>query len=191
MMKRLIDGNKQFRELSFGPKNHERLTAGQKPHTLWIGCSDSRVPAELLTNAELGELFVHRNVANIVPTNNPAVSSVVFYAVEHLHVKHIALCGHYLCGGIAALWKGSENGNPIGDWLESAQEALVRVRRTKGIGSKPEDEALRLLVEENLRVQREHLMKFKIVREAVNKKKVNVITLVYDIATGKLKELKK
>ena len=84
------------------PRYFERYLHQQKPHSLWIGCSDSRVPAEVLTGADPGELFVHRNIANMVLTDDDNFMSVLQYALEYLEVKRVVLCGHYGCGGIQA-----------------------------------------------------------------------------------------
>src|SRR3954468_14645562 len=78
------------------------LSKGQRPEILYIGCSDSRVTAEEMTGVQAGQMFVHRNVANLVPNNDNSSAAVVEYAVAHLHVKHIVICGHYGCGGIQA-----------------------------------------------------------------------------------------
>ena len=108
MPNKLLEGNKKFVKNVFVPDHLSSLKYAQKPHTCWIGCSDSRVPPGLITGTGDGELFVHRNVANVVPPNDPAVGAVLEFAVEHLKVEQIALCGHYGCGGMAALWKGLE-----------------------------------------------------------------------------------
>ncbi|MFA6450689.1 MAG: carbonic anhydrase [bacterium] len=191
MSKVLLEGNKQFVQKVFGPENLAKLKDGQKPHTCWIGCSDSRVPSGLITGTMAGELFVHRNIANIVPPNDTAVGAVLEYAVEHLKVGQIVLCGHYGCGGMNALWKGPEKGTIVADWLKNGNAALRRVRAMEGIEKLSEAKALRLLVEENLRVQREHLLRYSFVRDAVKKERLLINVVVYDIATGKLKELKK
>ena len=187
----MLDGNKQFVEKVFGPGNLARLKDGQKPHTCWIGCSDSRAPAGLITGTGAGELFVYRNLANIVPPDDPAMGAVLEYAVEHLKVGQIVLCGHYGCGGMAALWKGLEKGTRVAGWLKNGNAALKRVRERGDAANLTEAKALRLLVEENLRVQREHLLRYPLVRDALKKEHVRIHVVVYDIATGRLKELKK
>jgi carbonic anhydrase len=190
MSRQLLTGNKQFRQSVFGPQGLERLRNGQTPHTCWIGCSDSRVPAGLITNTGAGELFVYRNVANMVPPDDPAVGAALEYAVGHLHVKHIALCGHYGCGGIKALWQGPEKGTMVARWLEHGAPALRRLNKREGIAAATEEKALKWLVEENLRVQREHLLRYPFVKRALKDGKITVDVLVYDVATGKLIKMK-
>jgi len=190
MPKELLQGNKRFREEVFVPKNLSRLAAGQSPHTCWIGCSDSRVPASMITGADAGDLFVHRNIANIVPPNDPSAGAVLEYAVGHLKVKRIALCGHYNCGGLTALWRGPEKGTLVGDWLQNASKALKRVRAIDNIDKLPEPKAIRLLVEENLRVQKDNLLTYPFVRAAVKKGTLDIDLIIYDLETGRLKKMK-
>ncbi|KAI3054690.1 hypothetical protein CBS147353_11405 [Aspergillus niger] len=103
------------------PEFFEKLAAGQKPEYLYIGCSDSRVPANEIMGLEAGEVFVHRNIANLVPTIDLNVMSVINYAVRHLHVKHIVDCGHYNCGGVKAALTPTDLGilNP---WLRNIRD---------------------------------------------------------------------
>ncbi|HGI8184538.1 TPA: carbonic anhydrase, partial [Klebsiella aerogenes] len=84
------------------PEYFEKLVAGQRPHSLWIGCSDSRVPAEVLTGSHPGELFVHRNIANMIDPADDNFMSVLQYALHYLEVERVVLCGHYGCGGVQA-----------------------------------------------------------------------------------------
>lgn len=102
--KRLLLANRAWsHEVSArDPGFFERLSRGQQPRILWIGCSDSRVPAERITNAQPGELFVHRNIANLYTSDDGNTSSVVEYALHALHVEHIVICGHHHCGGVRA-----------------------------------------------------------------------------------------
>ena len=99
---RLLENNKNWvkEQLDLDPKFFENLAKGQSPEYLWIGCSDSRVPANEIIGAEPGELFVHRNIANMVVHTDLNLLSVLQYAVEYLEVKHIILCGHTGCGGV-------------------------------------------------------------------------------------------
>ena len=114
----LISNNREWSRLlkEENPEFFERLSLAQKPRFLWIGCSDSRVPAERLTGLEPGELFVHRNVANLVIHTDLNCLSVVQYAVEVLQVEHIIICGHYGCGGVQAAVENPELGL-INNWL--------------------------------------------------------------------------
>ena len=94
----------------------DRLSQGQSPEILYIGCSDSRVTAEDLTGTQPGQMFVHRNIANLVPNNDTSSQSVVEYAVAHLNVKHIVVCGHYFCGGVKAAMQSKDLGM-LNPWL--------------------------------------------------------------------------
>ena len=107
------------------PDFFERLKAQQSPEFLWIGCSDSRVPANQITGLMPGEVFVHRNVANLVPGEDMNSHSVIQYAVEALKVQHIIVCGHYGCGGVKAALHGDRLGL-VDYWLTGVRELLVR-----------------------------------------------------------------
>ncbi len=101
---KLLQGNKLFAETRAfkDPDYFKKLSKGQKPDYLWIGCSDSRVPANEITSTQSGEIFVHRNIANLVVHTDTNLLSVLEYAVKYLEVKHIIVCGHYGCGGVNA-----------------------------------------------------------------------------------------
>jgi len=115
------------------PEFFSRLAALQRPEYLWIGCSDSRVPANVITGLEPGEVFVHRNVANLVHRSDLNLLSVVEFAVEALEVRHIIVCGHYGCGGVRAAMEPHRHGivdhwlQPVRDIAEEAAELLVGV----------------------------------------------------------------
>jgi carbonic anhydrase len=191
MVEKLLRGNKKFREEIFGPEHLERFAKGQHPDTLWIGCSDSRVPETLLTGSGDGELFVHRNVGNLVPEHQSETGAALEYAVEHLRVKEIVICGHYGCGGLTALLRGVDHRTHIGHWLRNAEKALHHLQAGRpGFADLPEEEALKLLVEENLRVQRMHAISYPFVRDAVKNHGLHLHILIYDLATGVLRELK-
>jgi carbonic anhydrase len=108
-------------KLAHDPRYFEKLSRGQSPDILYIGCSDSRVTAEELMGAEPGEIFIHRNVANLVVACDNNLNAVVQYAVEHLEVKHIVVCGHYECGGVKAALEPSDMGQ-LNSWLQGLRD---------------------------------------------------------------------
>lgn len=170
------------------PEFFTRQMAGQRPRVLWIGCSDSRVPAEEVLGCGLGELFVHRNVANIVAYNDINIASVIQYATDHLHIPDIVVCGHYGCGGVAAACADTLGEGYIGDWLmittgarRWVDERIAREGRTVS-----RDEYLRLVVEENVRLQVKHLSNLSVVRKCWEATSgiPRLHGWVYDIGTG-------
>lgn len=190
MIEKLIKGNKKFREEIFIPGELGKLSEGQNPKTCWIGCSDSRVPPAIITSSGNGDLFAHRNIANIVPPHHPETGAVLEYAVMNLKVKQIVVCGHYGCGGIAALLQGVDHRTHIGHWLKHAEESMHRVKKLPDFDGMKEDKILRLMVEENLRIQKANVMTYPFVRNAVNNKTLRVHMVVYDLKTGRLKMLR-
>ena len=127
MITTLLEGNKRFVAETFDKEKEffATLAKDQRPTVLWIGCSDSRVPVNTITQTKAGEIFVHRNVANLVPPDDLNVLSVVHYAVEHLKVRHAIVCGHHDCGGVKAAWSGKRMGLLDG-WLRHIREVAVR-----------------------------------------------------------------
>jgi len=121
--KRLIDGNRVFSltKKIEDPEYFKKLSLGQKPDYLWIGCSDSRVPANEVTNTQSGEIFVHRNIANLVIHTDLNLLSVVEYAVNVLEVKHVIVCGHYGCGGVRAAMQHGLHGH-VDNWLRAVKD---------------------------------------------------------------------
>ena len=176
------------------PEYFIRHAGGQKPRILWIGCADSRVPGEQVLSARSGELFVHRNIANIVSYNDVNLAAVVQYAVEHLKVQDIVVCGHYGCGGIRAASQGKVVGGYIGDWALIAGWAKrwVEERLKKEGKERPSDEEfLDLVVEENVRLQGKHLSALAMIREAWGHEPglARLHGWGYDIRSGHIKVL--
>ena len=130
MVKHLIENNRAWSlaKTEVDPKFFERLAAQQSPEFLWIGCSDSRVPANEIVGLDPGELFVHRNVANLAPPQDANYLSVLQYAVEVLKVKHVMVVGHYGCGGVQAAVDGKRHGL-IDHWLHPIREVYDENRR--------------------------------------------------------------
>src|SRR3954469_19105628 len=124
---RLIKGNQVWakEKLDQDPNFFKNLVLGQNPQYLWIGCSDSRVPANEITNTKSGEIFVHRNIANVVVHTDMNLLSVLYYAVEVLHVKHVIVCGHYGCGGVIAAMNNKDNGF-VNNWLRNIKEVYQK-----------------------------------------------------------------
>jgi carbonic anhydrase len=173
------------------PEFFTRLLAGQSPDVLWIGCSDSRVPAEQIVGCGPGELFIHRNVANVVAYNDVNLTAVLQYAVEYLKVPDIIVCGHYGCGGVAAACADRVVYGHIGDWLmitswarRWVQQALEREGRTVS-----REEFLRLVVEDNVRLQIKHLGDLSVLRKCWESTPgiPRLHGWVYDMANGLIK----
>jgi carbonic anhydrase len=155
-------------QLAADPEFFSRHTRGQKPRLLLIGCSDSRVPAEQILKCGPGELFVHRNVANVVAYNDINIAAVIQYAVEVLKIPDLVVCGHYACGGVAAACAEDIRTGYIGDWLMITSWAKRWVDERLGAESKTLDKEayLRLVVDENVKLQVKHLGHLSVVREA-------------------------
>ena len=146
------------------PEFFSRLAAQQAPEFLWIGCSDSRVPADKITGTEPGEIFVHRNIANMVVNTDINLLSVLQYAVEVLKVKHVIVCGHYGCGGIKAAMSQHYLGI-INHWLKNIKD-VYRLHRDEIDALPGEEERSDLLTEINVREQVFNLAKTSIIQKA-------------------------
>lgn len=188
--KALLEGNKTWvKEMkSKDPEFFERLSKGQKPETLWIGCSDSRVPANEITNTLPGEIFVHRNIANMVVHSDMNLLSVLDYAVNHLNVKHIIVCGHYGCGGVAAAMENTQFGL-VDNWLRFIKD--VYYKHTEELEQISDyNKRFDRLVELNVKEQVFDLAKTSIVQNAwQNGKPLFVHGWVYSLKTGLIKDL--
>ncbi len=190
MVDQLFEGNRVFRENDLAPNRafYEALATGQKPEVLWIGCSDSRITPERFTSAKAGELFVHRNIGNAVPPLDLNAGTVIEYAINHLKVKEIVVCGHSDCGACKALDADLEHDHMIPLWLTNLVPAKVRVDATLAPATTDGEKAARLeaIIKENVRLQLEHLRQFPIVREAEADGRIRLHGLYFDIASGEL-----
>ncbi|MFD2785263.1 carbonic anhydrase [Hymenobacter rubripertinctus] len=167
----------------------QRLAADQKPDYLYIGCSDSRVTAEELMGLAPGEVFVHRNVANLVINIDLNAMSVVEYAVAHLHVKHIVVCGHYGCGGVKAAMQAQDLGilNP---WLRNIRD-VYRLHHVELDAIADADARYDRLVELNVQEQCANILKTAVVQKSYLKRQQPAVHgWVFDLKTGLLKDLK-
>jgi len=185
----LISNNRQWSRLlkEEDPGFFERLSLAQKPRFLWIGCSDSRVPAERLTGLEPGELFVHRNVANLVVHTDLNCLSVVQYAVEVLEVEHIIICGHYGCGGVKAAVENPELGL-INNWLLHIRDLWYK--HSSLLGELPPEKRFDKLCEINVIEQVYNLGHSTVMQSAWKRgQKVNIHGWVYGIMDGYLRDL--
>jgi len=170
------------------PEFFKRLADGQKPRYLFIGCSDSRVPASGITGTGPGEMFVHRNIANMVVHADMNLLSVLQYAVEVLGVQDIMVVGHYGCGGVAAAANNKQYGL-IDNWLVNIRD-VVRLHETELLRIQDEKQRLRRLVELNVIEQVQNLAKTNIIQNARRgENPPRLHGLVYDIADGVLKDL--
>jgi len=168
------------------PALFERLGKGQSPQILWIGCADSRCPETTILGLNPGDVFVHRNIANIlIPTDLNSLS-VIQYAVQYLKVKHVVVCGHTSCGGIAAAL-GNKKLGLIDTWLMPLRQ--LRRENLALLESMPEKEQGLKLVELNVRNGVDVLTDNPVVLDAINERGLKVHGLIYDVGTGELKEL--
>ncbi|MFM1913462.1 MAG: hypothetical protein RIR51_1305 [Bacteroidota bacterium] len=170
------------------PDYFDILSKGQEPKFLYIGCSDSRVPIEEITNSRPGDIFVHRNVANMVVHTDMNLLSVLQYAVEVLKVKHVIVCGHYNCGGVRAAMAHDDFGL-INKWLRNIKEVYSKNR--KEIESQEDfQKQFDKLVEFNVIEQANNVAKTAIVQKAWTKSEFPVIHgWVFDIHSGKIIEV--
>lgn len=186
---KLIEGNKKWVEskLNLDPTYFENLAKGQSPEFLWIGCSDSRVPANEITGTESGEIFVHRNVANMVVHTDLNFLSVLQYAVQVLKVKHIIVCGHYGCGGVLTAMSKT-NAGLVSNWLRNIKD--VYQKHSKILDAIEDDtERANKLVEFNVIEQASNLARTSFVQDAWSERDLHVHAWVYGLDSGKIKEL--
>jgi len=188
--KKLLLANKAFVKdrIDVRPDYFERMAEDQKPEYLWIGCSDSRVPAEQLTGMEPGELFVHRNIANQVIHTDFNMLSVVQYAVDVLKVKHIIVCGHYGCGGVTAALT-HKNLGLINKWLRNVKD-VYRIHRRELEAINDNQARLRRTVELNVEEQVWKLAETTFVQQAWKREQRPYLHgWVYDLHTGYINDL--
>ncbi|NID11223.1 carbonate dehydratase [Fibrivirga algicola] len=175
-------------QLELDDNYFDTLASGQKPKFLWIGCADSRVPAESITGAQPGEIFVHRNVANLVIHTDMNLLSVLQYAVEVLKVEHVIVCGHYGCGGVKAAMT-HDNLGLINKWLRNIKDVYAR-HEPELTGIVNETERVNRLVELNVITQVQHVVQTSIIQSAWHKEqRPTVHGWVFGLQTGLLTEL--
>jgi carbonic anhydrase len=188
--KKLLLSNKAWasERLELDEHYFDTLSKDQNPLFLWIGCADSRVPAEEITHADPGEIFVHRNVANMVVHTDMNLLSVLQYAVEVLKIKHIIVCGHYNCGGVKAAMTNKDFGL-INKWLRNIKEVYQKhYDELQAIEN--EQSRFNTLVELNVKEQIQNLAKTSIVQKAwKNSQLPHLHGWVFDIHQGQIKEV--
>ena len=189
-LKKLFERNRAWAEeiSAREPDFFRELARQQTPEYLWIGCSDSRVPSTQLVSLSPGEMFVHRNVANLVVHTDLNCLSVMQYAVDALRVKHIIVCGHYGCGGVQAALQGARLGL-IDNWLRHVQD--VAEKYAPALASAGDEEArLRLLCELNVREQVANVCRTTVVQEAWERgQELSVHGWIYALEDGLLRDL--
>ncbi|MGB5481573.1 MAG: carbonic anhydrase, partial [Eudoraea sp.] len=187
---KVFENNKKWitDKLSGDKEYFEELGKGQSPELLYIGCSDSRVTAEDLMGLGPGEVFVHRNIANMVISIDLNAMSVINYAVEHLTVNHVVVCGHYACGGVKAAMQSADLGilNP---WLRNIRD-VYRIHKKELNAIEDEDKKYDRLVELNVQEQCVNLIKTAAVQKAYRDRNLKVYGWVFDVHTGRLVDLK-
>jgi carbonic anhydrase len=182
----LLKDNKAWAagKLSDDPEYFDRLAHLQTPEFLWIGCSDSRVPANEITGTQPGEIFVHRNVANLVINTDVNVLSVLDYAVNHLKVKHVIICGHYGCGGIKAATTKTDFRPVLNMWLRNIKD-VYRLHREELDSIKEEEIRCDRLTELNVKEQILNLAKTSIIQRAwQNEQRPDLHGWVYGLKDG-------
>lgn len=187
---KLIEGNKRYAmsKKFEDPLYFKKLSLGQKPDYLWIGCSDSRVPANEVTNTDAGEIFVHRNIANLVVHTDISMLSVLEYAVNVLGIKHIIVCGHYGCGGVNAAVSNKRHGF-VDNWLRNIKDVYNKhIVELENI--KDQDKQIDRLTELNVIEQVRNLAKTFIVQEAWKTRELHLHGWVYGINSGLVTDLK-
>jgi carbonic anhydrase len=187
----LMEGNRKFVEeaLTEDPQFFVKLANGQTPPILWIGCADSRVPADRITRTNPGEIFVHRNIANVVVHTDLNLLSVLDYAVNVLKVKHVIVVGHYGCGGVQAAM-GNKQFGLIDNWLRAIKDVYQK-HTTELDGITNEKQKFDRMVELNVIEGVNNLCKTTIVQGAwASKQELNVHGWVYALDSGLIKDLK-
>ncbi len=170
------------------PEYFEKLSTGQNPDFLYIGCADSRVPANQIMGLSPGDVFVHRNIANIVVNTDLNAHSVIEYAVNHLEVDHIVVCGHYGCGGVKAAMQPKDLGL-LNGWLREIRD-VYRLHKTELDAIEDQELRYRRLVELNVQEQCMHIMKCASVQKHFLKRQFPVVHgWVYDLSDGIIHDL--
>lgn len=190
MFEKIFENNKKWiaEKLSVDPDYFSKLASGQHPEFLYIGCSDSRVTAEDLMGVQPGEVFIHRNIANLVVSTDNNINAVVQYAVAHLKVKYIIICGHYECGGIKAAMNPSDMGQ-LNSWLQTLRD-VYRLHQQELDSIADTQKRFDRLVELNVREQCINIIKIDHVQRSWYKTGYpKIFGWVFDVRTGKIIDL--
>jgi carbonic anhydrase len=186
----IFENNKNWvnEKLNLSPDYFKNLSADHNPDILYIGCSDSRVASEELMGAEPGDVFVMRNIANMVSSLDVSAMSIIKYAVTVLNVKHVIVCGHYECGGVKAAMQSTDLGilNP---WLRNIRD-VYRMHSDELNAIDSEEDKYKRLIELNVQEQCINVLKTSDVQLAIRKRKLTVHGWVFNIHSGKLIDLK-
>jgi len=188
-LKQLFNNNSTWvkNRLKEDDRYFERLSEGQSPKWIYFGCSDSRVIPEKLMGLEPGDLFVHRNISNLVNPSDTNAMSVLSYAIEHLKIDHVIVCGHYECGGVSAAMKGGVQ-KPIDSWLLPLTKIKDQYSDELNVISS-DHERQRKLVELNVLEQCKNINQTEILREASKNREIQIHGWVFDISTGRIIDL--
>lgn len=190
MFEKIFKNNQDWvaKKLAIDPEYFKKLAQGQHPEFLYIGCSDSRVTAEDLMGVQPGEVFIHRNIANLVVSTDNNLNAVVQYAVEHLKVKHIIVCGHYECGGVKAALNPSDMGQ-LNSWLQTLRD-VYRFHQIELDAITDTQQKFDRLVELNVKEQCLNIIKIDHVQRSWYKTGFpKVYGWVFDVRTGGIKDL--
>jgi len=190
IFEKILEENKTWiaEHLRLDPDYFKDLSKGQSPEILYFGCSDSRVTAEEMMGAKPGEVFIHRNIANLVVNSDLNIMSVINYAVAYLQVKHIVVCGHYYCGGVKAAMESADMGI-MNLWLRNIQD-VYRLHKDELKAILDEEARYKRLVELNVQEQCVNLLKTIDVQQAYRERGIDIHGWVFDVHTGKLIDLK-
>lgn len=186
---KLLIENKEWasEQVDRDPEYFKRLEKIQTPQFLWIGCSDSRVPADRITGTQPGEIFVHRNIANLVINTDVNLLSVLDYAVNHLKVRHIIVCGHYGCGGVKASMSNTDLKYVLNMWLRNIKD-VQRLYREELFAIEDEEKRFDRLVELNVKEQVMNLAKTSIIQRSwANDHTPHLHGWVYGLKDGLIK----
>lgn len=188
MIEKLLEGNKTYLKNDFERKKdtYLKLTTSQEPSVLWFGCSDSRVSPERITASRPGDIFVHRNIGNVIPTHDWNIASILEYALKYLKIRDIVICGHSDCGALHALDNDLSADSYIPMWINNVRDAQRRVDERMGPVTTPEDKVKRIreIELENVRLQLEHLRDYPLVSQAEKDGAVELHGLHYNLETG-------
>ncbi|KAF2020708.1 carbonic anhydrase [Aaosphaeria arxii CBS 175.79] len=187
---RIIAGNRVYSKLAAeqDPNHFVELSKGQAPEVLWIGCADSRIPETTVCHSKPGELFVHRNIANCVHADDINAASVVEYAVAHLKVQKVVVCGHTKCGGANAALGDADLGTTLNTWLHPVRE--LRRKHKAELEKLPDDDARAVRVAElNVHQSIDVLKHHPAIKKAMNDRGLSIHGLIYDLGAGELRLL--